>query len=73
MSSPGFFLICAIHAVVAMTCGALMMFYPTEVSAIKLHGSTPHDELLIQTSDSFSGLLLVAVGFLLIMVGVRQG
>ncbi|KAL8131486.1 hypothetical protein AgCh_007430 [Apium graveolens] len=31
-------------------------------------GSTPHDQLLIQTSDSFSGLLLFAIGFLLMMV-----
>ncbi|CAK7327641.1 unnamed protein product [Dovyalis caffra] len=36
--------------------------------ATKLKGSTPHDQLLIQTSDSFSGLLLFAIGFLLFMV-----
>ncbi|GJY36718.1 hypothetical protein Tco_0422096 [Tanacetum coccineum] len=36
--------------------------------ATKLSGSTPHDQLLIQTSDSFSGLLLFAVGILLFMV-----
>ncbi|KAK4750654.1 hypothetical protein SAY87_004136 [Trapa incisa] len=69
MASPGFFLICAIHSLVAITCGALMMFYSAEVSAIKVRGSTFHDQLLIRTSDSFSGLLLVAIGFLLIMVG----
>lgn len=53
-----------------------MMFYSHEVcafshgtaTAIKLVGSTPHDQLLIQTSDSFSGLLLFAIGFLLFMV-----
>lgn len=69
MGYPGFFLICALHSIVAITCGSLMMFYSTEVSAVKVQGSTPHDQLLIQTSDSFSGLLLVVVGFLLIMVG----
>ncbi|KAL1821651.1 hypothetical protein ACET3Z_016520 [Daucus carota] len=31
-------------------------------------GSTPHDQLLKQISDSFAGLLLVAMGFLLFMV-----
>lgn len=44
------------------------MFYSNEISAIKVQGSTPHDQLLIRTSDSFSGLLLVAIGFLLLMV-----
>ena len=34
----------------------------------KLLGSTPHDQLLIQTSNSFSGLLLFVVGFLVFMV-----
>ncbi|KAL2524502.1 hypothetical protein Adt_09556 [Abeliophyllum distichum] len=31
-------------------------------------GSTPHDQLLIQISDSFAGLLLVVIGSLLFMV-----
>lgn len=52
------------------------MFYTKEISTFghgkeissKLQGSTPHDELLIQTSDSFSGLLLFVIGFLLFMV-----
>ncbi|TXG66957.1 hypothetical protein EZV62_008232 [Acer yangbiense] len=60
----------------ALTSGALMMLYTKEISvfvhgievASKLQGSTPHDQLLIQTSDSFSGLLLFAIGFLLFMV-----
>ncbi|KAF8024131.1 hypothetical protein BT93_F1358 [Corymbia citriodora subsp. variegata] len=69
MGSSRFFLICALHSLVAIACGGLMIFYSSEVSAMKLQGSTPHDQLLIRTSDSFSGLLLVAVGFLLIMVG----
>lgn len=53
-----------------------MMLYTTEFSvfshgneiATKLGGSTPHDQLLILISDSFSGLLLFAIGFLLRMV-----
>lgn len=52
------------------------MFYLKEVSVLghgietanKLLGSTPHDQLLIQTSDSFAGLLLVVIGCLLFMV-----
>ncbi|KAI8016850.1 hypothetical protein LOK49_LG04G00266 [Camellia lanceoleosa] len=39
----------------------------TEIAS-KLVGSTPHDELLIRTLNSFSGLLLFAIGFLLFMV-----
>ncbi|XP_015582414.1 uncharacterized protein LOC8273573 [Ricinus communis] len=76
MASSGFLLICMLHSLVALTCGALMMFYTNEISvfghgievATKLKGSTLHDQLLIQTSDSFSGLLLFAIGFLLFMV-----
>ncbi|KAK7857677.1 hypothetical protein CFP56_016514 [Quercus suber] len=57
-----------------------MMFYSHEVyvfghgleTAIKLQGSTPHDQLLIGTSDSFSGLLLFAIGSLLFMMGFVQ-
>ena len=53
-----------------------MMFYSNELSvfghgvetASKLRGSTPHDQLLIKTADSFSGLLLFGVGVLLFMV-----
>ncbi|GAB2230767.1 hypothetical protein Droror1_Dr00015055 [Drosera rotundifolia] len=54
----------------------MMMFYTREISAFghgkeiatKLQGSTPHDELLIRTSESFSGLLLFVIGFLLFMI-----
>ncbi|XP_008796586.1 uncharacterized protein LOC103712000 [Phoenix dactylifera] len=75
-SSSGFSAICLLHSAVAVTCGALMMFYLNEIAvfghgsetAQKLQGSTPHDQLLIQTSDSFAGLLLMAIGFLLFMV-----
>ncbi|KAM1938600.1 hypothetical protein ACFX13_026563 [Malus domestica] len=52
------------------------MFYMMEVytfghrieTAQKLLGSTPYDLLLIRIGDSFSGLLLFAIGFLLLMV-----
>ncbi|KAF5744076.1 hypothetical protein HS088_TW08G00669 [Tripterygium wilfordii] len=37
-------------------------------TAQKLSGSTPHDQQLIQISNSFGGLLLFAIGFLLFMV-----
>ncbi|XWS52065.1 hypothetical protein CRYUN_Cryun11dG0035300 [Craigia yunnanensis] len=76
MSLPGFFIICMLQSIVAITSGALMMFYTKEVSVLghgheiagKLQGSTPHDQLLIQTSESFSGLLLFTIGFVLFMV-----
>ncbi|XP_074558052.1 uncharacterized protein LOC141813945 [Curcuma longa] len=68
--------ICLLHSAVAVTCGALMMFYLSEISVIshgretaqRIQGSTPHDQLLIQTSDSFAGLLLFAIGLFLFMV-----
>ncbi|KAF5728308.1 hypothetical protein HS088_TW21G00455 [Tripterygium wilfordii] len=81
MGSPGFFLICILHSTIALYCGVMMIFYTYEIStfghgteiASKLRGSTPHDQLLIQTSDSFSGLLLFAIGFLLLMMAfVRE-
>ncbi|MCD7464278.1 hypothetical protein HAX54_052378 [Datura stramonium] len=76
MGSSGFFLLCILHSMVALTSGALMIFYSNEVfifshgieRASKLLGSTPHDQLIIQTSDSFSGLLLFAIGLFLFMV-----
>ncbi|KAJ6771694.1 TRANSMEMBRANE PROTEIN [Salix koriyanagi] len=57
-----------------------MMLYTDEITmfghgvevATKLKGSTSHDQLLIQTSESFSGLLLFAIGFLLFMSNVKQ-
>ncbi|KAK1258522.1 hypothetical protein QJS04_geneDACA014849 [Acorus gramineus] len=75
-SSSGFSSICLLHSAIATTCGALMMFYLDELALIghgpetaaKLQGSTPHDRLLVRTSDSFAGLLLFAIGFLLFMV-----
>lgn len=77
MSSSGaFVVICLLHSVIALTSGALMMFKMKEIytlthgaeTATKLLGSNPHDQLLIRTSDSFSGLLLFAIGFLIFMV-----
>ncbi|GLT29465.1 hypothetical protein SLA2020_043310 [Shorea laevis] len=75
-SSSAFVVICLLHSVIALGSGALMMFHMKEIYtfthgveiATKLLGSTPHDQLLIRTSDSFSGLLLFAIGFLLFMV-----
>ncbi|MBA0772731.1 hypothetical protein Gotri_008063, partial [Gossypium trilobum] len=71
-----FFVICILHSVIAITSGSLIMFYLHEIyilghgveTAPKLLGSTPHDQLLIQTSNSFVGLLLFVVGFLVFMV-----
>lgn len=76
MGSPGFFLMCVLHSLIALTSGVLMMFSSNEVSvfglgpgtASKLQGSTPYDQLLIRTSSSFSGLLLFSIGFLMFMV-----
>lgn len=82
MGLSGFFPVCMLHSLVALTCGALMMFYSNLFYAFghgfetahKLQGSTPNDQLLIRTSDSFSGLLLFAIGCLLFMVSfVKDG
>ncbi|CAI9757280.1 unnamed protein product [Fraxinus pennsylvanica] len=76
MASSAFFIICILHSVISITCGAFIMFYLKEISvfghgietAQKLLGSTPHDQLLIQISDSFAGLLLFVIGCFLFMV-----
>ena len=76
MGSSGFFIICMLHSAITLTCGAFIMFYLKEISvfghgsetARKLMGSSPHDQLLIQVSDSFAGLLLFVIGILLFMV-----
>ncbi|KAG2251373.1 hypothetical protein Bca52824_081509 [Brassica carinata] len=62
MNPSLFRVICILHSVIALTSGTLMMFYTEKASifgpgseiASKLKGSTPHDELLIQISQSFS-------------------
>ncbi|KAE8708880.1 Lipoxygenase 3, putative isoform 1 [Hibiscus syriacus] len=64
------------RAPLALTSGALMMFYMKEMyafthgieTATKLLGSTPHDQLLILTSGSFSCLPFFSTGFLIFMV-----
>ncbi|KAF9683575.1 hypothetical protein SADUNF_Sadunf04G0028000 [Salix dunnii] len=74
--SSAFPVICILHSLIAITSGALMMFHMKEINtfthgnetAAKLMGSTPQDQLLIRTSDSFSGLLLFAIGLLIFMV-----
>eukprot|EP01018_Ginkgo_biloba_P010180 Gb_31050 [translate_table: standard] len=74
--ASSFFLVCLLYSVIAIVCGCLMMFYLKEISifghgletATKLLGSTPHDQLLIQTSDSLAGMLLFVIGILLFMV-----
>ncbi|CAI9089397.1 OLC1v1023963C1 [Oldenlandia corymbosa var. corymbosa] len=76
MGSSAFFIICILHSAIATTCGGFIMFYLKEISVLghgietakKMMGSTPHDQLLIQTSDSFAGLLLFVIGLLLFMV-----
>lgn len=76
MDSSSFFLICTLHAVIYVTSGSLIMFYLKEISvfghgtetATMMLGSTPHDQLLIQISTSFAGLLLVLLGCSLLMV-----
>ncbi|RZB91854.1 hypothetical protein D0Y65_024027 [Glycine soja] len=77
MVSSIYTLMCVLHSTIALTCGALMIFYSKEISVLghrsetasKLQGTTSHDQLLIDTSDSFSGLLLFTIGFLLLMCG----
>ncbi|KAI4371720.1 hypothetical protein MLD38_010040 [Melastoma candidum] len=67
---------CVLHSLIAIFCGSLMMFHSRAIyslghgseAAEKLMGSTPKDRLLIGTSDSFGGLLLLAIGLLLMMV-----
>ncbi|XP_056172198.1 uncharacterized protein LOC115680533 [Syzygium oleosum] len=74
--SSAFTVICVLHALIALFCGSLMMFHARAIyslghgtdAAERLLGSTPQDRLLIRTSDSFAGLLLLAIGLLLLMV-----
>ncbi|XP_050208507.1 uncharacterized protein LOC126657777 [Mercurialis annua] len=77
-----FSMVCILHSTIAILCGASIMFYHYEISVLghgletaqKLIGSTPNDQLLIQISASFSGLLLFVIGFLVLMVAfVRNG
>ncbi|OWM91230.1 hypothetical protein CDL15_Pgr000174 [Punica granatum] len=78
--ASGFAVICILHSLIAIFSGGLMMFHANGIyslshgidTAAKLVGSTPRDQLLIQTSDSFAGLLLLAIGLLLLMVSGIQ-
>lgn len=75
-----FSIICIMHSTVAMTCGSSIMFCLKQISVLghgvetaqKLLGSTPHDQLLIQISNSFVGLLLFAIGCLMFMVAFAK-
>ncbi|KAI3434095.1 uncharacterized protein J3R85_006891 [Psidium guajava] len=74
--SSAFTVICVLHSLLALFCGSLMMFHARAFyslghgtdAADRLLGSTAQDRLLIRTSDSFAGLLLFAIGLLLLMV-----
>ncbi|KAK4385979.1 hypothetical protein Sango_2468500 [Sesamum angolense] len=76
MGSSGFFVVCMLHSLISIACGGLILFCLKEISVLghgvetarMLSGSTPHDQLLVQTSNSFAGLLLVLIGCLLFMV-----
>lgn len=71
-----FSLLCLLHSVIYVVCGSLMMFYPIKIfdichgkeTASKLLGSTPHDHILIRTSESLVGMLLVTISIILFMV-----
>ncbi|KAJ6925856.1 hypothetical protein NC651_010328 [Populus alba x Populus x berolinensis] len=80
--SSAFPVICILHSLIAITSGTLMMFHMKEIytfthgneTATLLMGSTPQDQILIRTSDSFSGLLLFAIGWLIFMVSfIKDG
>lgn len=80
-NASAFPVICVLHSIIALFSGYLMMFNARGIYSLshgvetagKLIGSTPHDQLLIRTSDSFAGLLLLAIGLLLFMVaGVKD-
>lgn len=59
-----------------MVSGSLIMFFLSEMATVglgketasKLLGSTPHDELLIKTSEALVGICYVIIGILLFMV-----
>ncbi|XP_039172491.1 uncharacterized protein LOC120295420 [Eucalyptus grandis] len=75
-ASSAFTVICVLHSLIALFCGSLMMFHARAIYSLghgtnateRLLRSTPQDRLLIWTSDSFTSLLLLAIGVLLLMV-----
>ncbi|KAH7439408.1 hypothetical protein KP509_04G059400 [Ceratopteris richardii] len=76
MSSSCFRVICLLHSCIDVVLGALIMFYFSDIAvfsvgretASKLLGSTPHDQLLIKTSEALVGACYVFIGILLFMV-----
>lgn len=77
MGPPSVFsVVCILHSLIASFTGVLMMFYMRDIytlshgtqAATKLMGSTPQAQLVIRSSDSFSGLLLLTIGLVLFMV-----
>lgn len=78
--SSVFSVVCVLHSLIATITGALMMFYMKDIytfshgieTANKLLGSTPQVQLVIRASDSFSGLLLFAIGLVLFVVAFVQ-
>ncbi|KAI4341239.1 hypothetical protein MLD38_025987 [Melastoma candidum] len=66
------------HSMIVIFCGYMMMFYSEKIYSLghdtevagRLLRSTPRDCLLIRTSDSFTGLLLFAIGLLLLIVSL---
>ncbi|KAL4190633.1 hypothetical protein AMTRI_Chr07g25720 [Amborella trichopoda] len=59
-----FSVFCLLHSAIAVTCGALMLFYLYEISVFGYGSETASN----QTAESFSGLLLFGIGFVLFMV-----
>ncbi|KAH7441825.1 hypothetical protein KP509_03G056300 [Ceratopteris richardii] len=76
MSSSCFRVICLLHSCIDVVLGALIRFYFSDIAvfsvgretASKLLGSTPHDQLLIKTSEALVGACYVFIGILLFMV-----
>ncbi|XP_024520068.1 uncharacterized protein LOC112351263 [Selaginella moellendorffii] len=68
--------VCLLHAAIDCVSGCLMIFFLWELAEFghgkttssKILGSTPYDQLLIATSESLVGMLLLVIGLLLFMV-----
>ncbi|MCO5559259.1 hypothetical protein L7F22_012854 [Adiantum nelumboides] len=71
-----FRVICLLHSCIDVVFGSLIMFFLSDMAAVglgketasKLLGSTPHDQLLIKTSEALVGVCYVFIGILLFMV-----
>ena len=74
--SSSFKLICLLHSCIDVVSGSLIMFFLSEMATVgvgketasKLLGSTPHDQLLIKTSEALVGVCYVFIGIMLFMV-----